>query len=48
MTRAATLGLLVVAAVALALRLPGLDERPLHTDESVHAVKFLGLWEGRG
>jgi uncharacterized protein (TIGR03663 family) len=37
--------LLVVAAGALALRLPRLDERPLHTDESVHALKFKGLWE---
>jgi len=48
MTRAATLGLLLIAAIALGLRLPRLDERPLHADESVHAIKFLGLWEGRG
>ncbi len=48
MTRAATLGLILIAAIALGLRLPGLDERPLHADESVHAIKFLGLWEGRG
>lgn len=48
MTRAATLGLILIAAIALGLRLPRLDERPLHADESVHAIKFLGLWEGRG
>jgi uncharacterized protein (TIGR03663 family) len=40
-----TWSLLIVFAVALALRLPGLSERPMHTDESVHAYKFLGLWE---
>lgn len=48
MTRAATLGLILIAAIALGLRLPRLEERPLHADESVHAIKFLGLWEGRG
>lgn len=48
MNRWLTLGLLLAAALALALRLPRLDQRPLHTDESVHAYKFLGLWEGRG
>jgi uncharacterized protein (TIGR03663 family) len=48
MNRWLTLGLLLAAALALALRLPRLADRPLHTDESVHAYKFLGLWEGRG
>ncbi len=48
MNRWLTLGLLLAAALALTLRLPRLDQRPLHTDESVHAYKFLGLWEGRG
>ena len=38
-------GLLLVAAGALAIRLPRLEERPLHTDEAVHALKFKGLWE---
>jgi uncharacterized protein (TIGR03663 family) len=38
-------GVLLVAAGALALRLPQLEERPLHTDEAVHAIKFGGLWE---
>ncbi len=36
---------LLVAAAALALRVPQLDRRPVHTDESVHAIKFRGLWE---
>ena len=40
-----TLGVLLLAVGALALRLPQRDERPMHTDEAVHAVKFLGLWE---
>ena len=35
----------VVIAGALALRLPQLDRRPMHTNESVHAIKFQGLWE---
>ena len=40
-----TAALLLVAAGALALRLPQLDRRPLHTDESVHTIKFRGLWD---
>lgn len=48
MKPAVAVGLIVVAAGALALRLPYLDERPLHADEAVHAIKFLGLWEGEG
>jgi uncharacterized protein (TIGR03663 family) len=40
-----TAALLLVVAGALALRLPQLDRRPLHTDESVHTIKFKGLWE---
>ncbi|MBI5395488.1 MAG: TIGR03663 family protein, partial [Verrucomicrobia bacterium] len=45
--RPAALWLLVilVAAGALALRLPRLGERPMHTDEAVHAVKFGTLLE---
>jgi len=31
--------------VALALRLPQLDRRPMHNDESVNAVKFGQLWQ---
>jgi len=37
--------LLLIAAGALALRLPRLDERPMHADESVHAVRFRDLWQ---
>lgn len=38
---------LILAAVglALALRLPRLEQRPMHTDEAVHAVKFGALLE---
>jgi len=36
---ATTIAILVVAAGALLFRLPRLDQRPLHTDEAVHAVK---------
>ncbi|MBM3881608.1 MAG: TIGR03663 family protein [Verrucomicrobia bacterium] len=45
MSRWLTVGLVLVAAGALGWRLPQLDQRPLHADESVHAIKFLGLWE---
>jgi uncharacterized protein (TIGR03663 family) len=38
-------GLLLALALGAALRLPRLEERPLHTDESVHAYKFAGLWD---
>lgn len=48
MKPAVAVGLVLLAVGALMLRLPQLDERPLHTDESVHAIKFLGLWEGAG
>jgi uncharacterized protein (TIGR03663 family) len=37
--------LLLVAAGALALRLPQLDRRPMHNDEAVNAVLLHGLWE---
>lgn len=39
------LGLVLVTTGALLLRLPQLSQRPMHTDESVHAIKFMGLWE---
>ena len=45
MTRGFWLGLLVVAAVAVALRWPQLSLRPMHTDEAVHAIKFADLWQ---
>jgi len=34
-----------VAILALALRLPRLQQRPMHTDEAVHAIKFGELLE---
>jgi uncharacterized protein (TIGR03663 family) len=37
--------LLLAGAIGLGLRLVQLGQRPLHTDEAVHAVKFLALWE---
>ena len=43
MKRWAVFFVLAVAA-ALALRLPELDRRPMHNDESVNAVKFGELW----
>lgn len=45
MNRWLTLALLAAVVVGGALRMAQLDQRPLHTDESVHAIKFLGLWE---
>lgn len=36
---------LLAVLVALALRLPQLDRRPMHNDEGVNAVKFGRLWE---
>lgn len=38
-------GLLACAGAALALRLPGLADRPMHTDEAVHAVRFAEFWQ---
>lgn len=45
MTRWLALTLLAVAAVALTLRLPRLDLRPMHNDEAVNAILIQGLWE---
>lgn len=45
MSRGLAWGLLLACLVGLVLRLPRLEQRPLHTDESVHAYKFLGLWQ---
>ncbi len=44
------LGLLLAASVALALRCPRLEQRPMHNDEAVNAeavnaIKFGQLWE---
>ena len=45
MNRWTAFALLLVLAVALALRVPKLDTRPLHNDEAVNAVKIAELWE---
>ncbi len=45
MNRRIAWGLLVACVVGLLLRLPRLDQRPFHTDEAVHAFKFVGLWQ---
>ena len=39
--------ILAATIVALALRLPRLDQRPMHGDEAVHADKFRSLLEQR-
>lgn len=36
---------ILIIGIAAALRLPHLDERPMHTDEAVHAMKFGALLE---
>jgi len=43
--RRCALLILAAAIAALALRLPRLQQRPMHADEAVHAVKFGGLLE---
>ncbi|MCF7708671.1 MAG: TIGR03663 family protein [Verrucomicrobia bacterium] len=37
--------ILTAAVLALGLRIPQLDNRPMHGDEAVNAVKFGSLWE---
>ncbi|MEW6199949.1 MAG: flippase activity-associated protein Agl23 [Planctomycetota bacterium] len=37
--------LVATAGLGAALRLPGLDRRPMHVDEAVHAAKFDALWQ---
>ena len=37
--------LLVIVCAAVALRLPTLDVRPMHADESVQATRFRDLWQ---
>src|SRR5581483_8902905 len=48
MTRSLTLVLLLAAGAALALRWPGSNQRPMHNDEAVNAVKFGQLWNHGG
>ena len=45
MNRWTAFALLFVLTVALALRLPELDKRPLHNDEAVNAIKLAELWD---
>lgn len=44
------LGILLLLTLGLAalLRLPSLNERPMHNDEAVNAIKFGKLWEHGG
>jgi uncharacterized protein (TIGR03663 family) len=44
MNRRVLWGVLLAFGLALALRCPSLDERPMHNDEAVNAVKFGRLW----
>ena len=46
MSKGITIGLLLAFSFALLLRLPGLDQRPMHNDEAVNAIKFGALLEG--
>jgi len=45
MNRWAFLWLLLIVGLGLAMRCPHLDERPMHSDEAVNAIKFGRLWE---
>jgi len=45
MTRKGCVLILAATIVALVLRLPRLEQRPMHGDEAVHAVKFAELLE---
>jgi uncharacterized protein (TIGR03663 family) len=45
MNRWVAFGVLLITGVALALRCPKLDERPMHNDEGVNALKFGELWK---
>ena len=47
MARKCCVLILAATIVALALRLPRLDQRPMHGDEAVHADKFRLLLEQR-
>lgn len=42
-----SIALLACILLAASLRLPGLDERPMHTDEAIHAYKTEQLSHGR-
>ena len=40
--------ILIAAVIAMVVRLPELDRRPMHTDEAAHAIKFRDLYQGDG
>lgn len=48
MNRSMLVLILVAIGFGLWLRCPCLDERPMHNDEAVNAVKFGGLWQHGG
>ena len=48
MTRSLTLVLLLAIGAALVLRWPSLNQRPMHNDEAVNAIKFGQLWNHQG
>ena len=48
MTRGLLLWMVVAVAAGLGLRAVELQQRPLHNDEAVNALKFRQLWEGGG
>lgn len=45
MTRGVIIGLMFATLVAVALRVPALSQRPMHTDEAVKAIQFRSLLE---
>jgi uncharacterized protein (TIGR03663 family) len=45
MNRSLALALALALGCAMVLRLPDLNERPMHNDEAVNAIKFGHLWE---
>jgi hypothetical protein len=45
MTRGFWLALVAISILALALRVPLLEQRPMHGDEAVHADKLRAFWE---
>ncbi|HZM02921.1 MAG TPA: flippase activity-associated protein Agl23 [Candidatus Saccharimonadales bacterium] len=44
MSRSFAAGFFLIVVLALALRLPQLNLRPMHNDEGVNAMKFRALW----
>lgn len=48
MNRWVATGLLLATVIAISLRGPALERRPMHNDEGVNAIKFGQLWDGHG